>query len=371
MFISIHTGENTKKIQQGNNKPHLIALIGGNGEKSSLSPDLDESPFKMFSSPETKIESPGSIREEVGSESEETEGDDASDKVKKKLTLMLARPLKYFEMGKYMPHIDAGNPALVLPSGDGDGTFAAIKVFPPYVSHFDKSLIPVYNKNGKKIANVPYDKGLQDFRSDNHKKRFNIPQEQQQQPQQRGVNRMSLEILQSSFMSMHLSFENYHGNQVEDDSENKNNGRMWGAATTMATNYSCGMACRLMSGAVVLNANSFRPKPTKAVSVAAWLKMKSVGGRHILFSTSHETTEPGAGHFHFEVRDGGQLRWLYTGEVFDCWTSNAVVEVDKWVHVTGTYDSLESKFFFKYIIYILHYLQSILVIRKTFNELKT
>ena len=314
-------------------------MVGGNGEKISISPELNESPFKMFSSPETKIESPGSTREDVGTETE-GEGEDA-DKVKKKLTLMLARPLKYFQMGKYMPHIDAGNPALVLPSRDGDGTFAALKVFPPYVSNFDKSLIPVYNKNGKKIANVPYDKGLQDFRSDNHKKRTNVPQ---QQPQERGVNRMSLEILQSNFMSMHLSFEKYHGNQVDDESENKNNGHMWGAATTMATNYSCGMACRLVSGAVILNAHSFRPKPTKAVSVAAWLKMKTVSGRHILFSTSHETNEPGAGHYHFEVRDGGRLRWLYTGEVFDCWTENVVVEVDKWVHVTGTYDSFESKF---------------------------
>ena len=219
-----------------------------------------------------------------------------------------------------------------------------MQVFPPYVSHYDKSLIPIYNKNGKKIANVPYNEGLQNFRSDNHRKRTQIPgfvRQQEQHGQQRGVNRKSLENLQANYMSMHLSFEAYHGNQVEDESDNKNNGRMWGAATLMATNYSCGMACRLTSGAVILNANSFNPKPERAVSVAAWLKMKSVGGRHILFSTNHDTQEKGSGHFHFEVRDGGRLRWLYTGEVFDCWTENVVVEADKWVHVTGTYDSVE------------------------------
>lgn len=106
----------------------MVAVIGGNGEKSSLSPDLNETPFKMFSSPETKIaaSTSGSTREEVDDAAGAEEG---ADKSKKKLTLMLARPLKYFQMGKYMPHIDAGNPALVMPSKDGDGTFDALKVF--------------------------------------------------------------------------------------------------------------------------------------------------------------------------------------------------------------------------------------------------
>ena len=36
-------------------------------------------------------------------------GDKKSDTENKKITLMLARPLKYYQMGKYDPHIDAGN----------------------------------------------------------------------------------------------------------------------------------------------------------------------------------------------------------------------------------------------------------------------
>lgn len=300
--------------------------MGGNGEKTNLAPELNDFPFKMFASPETQIQS-GHTRE-----MEDSKDDPSSPK--KKLTLMLARPLKYFQMGKYMPHIDAGNPALVLPSKGGEGTFDALKVFPPYASQYDKDLIPIYNKNGKKIANVPYDDGLQDYKSDEHKREY-IPTT--------GVVRSVVDAQTMSSLSVHLSFERFQSVSVEDESDNKNDGVMWGAATTMQTNFSCGMACRLINGAVIFNGEHFKAKPTRAVTVAVWLKLNSTQGTHSIFTTDRMAT---AGQYHFEVQDG-RMKWMYTNgekKVFECWTEKVVVEAHKWIHVAGSYDAEESKY---------------------------
>jgi len=301
----------------------IVAVVGGNGEKANLAPELNEFPFKMFASPETQIES-GRTRQV-----EESEDDKSSPK--KKLTLMLARPLKYFQMGKYMPHIDAGNPALVLPSKGGEGTFEALKVFPPYENQYNKDLIPIYNKNGKKIANVPYIEGLKDFKSDEHKREY-IPTARS--------SVVDAETMGS--LSAHLSFESFQGASVLDESDNKNNGSMWGAATTMQTNYSCGMACRLINGAVIFNGDQFKLKPSRAVTIAVWLKLNSTQGTHSIFTTDLMAT---AGHYDLEVQDG-RMKWMYTNgekKVFECWTQRAVVEAHRWIHVAAAYDSGESK----------------------------
>ena len=249
---------------------------------------------------------------------------------------MLARPLRYFQMGKYLPHIDAGNPALVVPSPGNDGTFDAVKVYPAYSGHYDKSLVPIYNKNGKKIANVDYLEALNEYKSDQHKKRQNIPHRIK-------TDKMLSQTRVMTSLSTQLSFDVSEGDNVIDSSEHKNNGTLWGAATLMPTNYSCGMACRLMGGAVRLNGSRFKQKPIRAVTVAVWVKVNSTAGKQSIFSTDDLAV---GGHFHFEMVDG-RLVWLYMGNnglVFECESANVVLEDNKWVHVTGTYDSMQSKF---------------------------
>lgn len=304
-----------------------IGVVGGNGEKENLSPTLNEKPFQMFQSPETQIEETA-----IGREIEETEP--LSDG-KKKLTLMLARPLRYFRMGKYLPHIDAGNPALVVPSETDDGTFDAVDVYPASAGHYDKSLVPIYNKDGKKIANVQFKEELNRFKSDHHKKRQNIPH------RIKGNKLLSQTGVMAS-LATQLSFDISNGDDIIDSSDHKNNGTLWGAATLMPTNYSCGMACRLLGGSVRLNGSEFKDKPSKAVTVAMWLKVNSTSGKQSIFATDDLAV---GGHYHFELVDG-RITWLYMGNrgvVFDCNTEKPVVQNDKWVHVTGTYDSEESK----------------------------
>lgn len=322
-------GLNDTGVQDAKISPALVGIIGGNGEKENVSPQLNEKPFQMFQSPETQIEESA-----TGRDVEETETE-PNTSGKKKLTLMLARPLRYFQMGKYMPHIDAGNPALVVPSAADDGTFDAVDVFAASAGHYDKSLLPIYNKDGKKIANVHFRDDLLRFKADQHRKRQNIPH------RIKGNKKLDETGVMSS-VSTQLTFDVSSGDEIIDSSDNKNNGTLWGAATLMPTNYSCGMACRLLGGAVRLNGSEFKNKPSKAVTVAVWLKVNSTSGKQSIFATDDLAV---GGHYHFELVNG-RITWVYMGTrglVFDCKTETEVVQNNKWVHVAGTYDSTESK----------------------------
>lgn len=325
-----------------NKEGKMIGVVGGNGETSRITPEAFEKPFAMFSSPETKFEqkaegrSPGENEEEEGYKT-------------KKLTLMLARPLKYFQMGKYMAHIDAGNPALIVPSEKNDGTYEAHNVYPPFAGRYNTKLIPIYNKNGKKIANVNFEAALKRYQSDvhneAHNRRSNIPHH--------------VEINQTSFLSeiaAMLNFDHFEGDKILDSSGHGNDGLMSGAATLMHANYSCGMACWLSGGVITFDGSRFKPKPSTAISIATWMKLGSTSGVQSVFSTvgfSHND-----GQFLLEVNDG-KLIWKHTNEqqyvVFDCETSDIVIQPDQWVHVTATYDSAERKW--EYI----HLLVSIIV----------
>ena len=78
---------------------------GGPGEEAmpadeSKEANPEETPFSIFTSPQSEDEM-ATLRSNGEKKSGDTEN--------KKITLMLARPLKYYQMGKYDPHIDAGN----------------------------------------------------------------------------------------------------------------------------------------------------------------------------------------------------------------------------------------------------------------------
>ena len=76
---------------------------------------------------------------------------------------MLARPLTLYRQGKYKMHLEVGNPVLIIPSKKNDGTYYPKAVFPAFASHYDKNLVPIYDKAGKKIANTIYEDVLEDF----------------------------------------------------------------------------------------------------------------------------------------------------------------------------------------------------------------
>lgn len=281
----------------------------------------------MFNSPQSESELASMRSPEVTKRGNETEN--------KKLTLMLARPLKYYQMGKHAAHIDAGNPALIIPNSGNDGTFKIRKVYPPYSNRFTKQLIPIYNKKGKHIAGVVYDPGLKDYQGDTHNKRTNI------------YHRVPLETTLAQFSAIvatYISFDKFEGKNVLDSSNNSNDAVLNGAATLLQMNNSCGLACALNGGTISFDGVKFSPKPSTGVTIAFWLKLLSTNTSQSVFSTkgfSHNDAQ-----YHLELFNGG-LKWTHMDEtehiVFYCETRDVEIPENEWFHVVGTYDSAERK----------------------------
>ena len=310
------------------NKKHkekkLIGVIGGNNDNATVI--KDDRPFAMFKSPETVMED--SVMHEAG----EPEPEISSGR--KKLTLMIARPLRYYQMGKYFPHLDAGNPALLIPDKDGNSFFTK-KIYKPFESRYNKNLIPIYNKDGKEIASVADDNELKNYQVDNHNKRQKI------------VHRTDSYNLDAfrSFVAVSLNFDQFEGDKIIDVSGHGNNGLISGAATIMHTNYSCGFACRLIGGDVTFDGSKLIPKPGSAVTIAVWVKVNNTNTQQTIFSTV------GFAHNENQYDFGlncGKIKWSHIDEtkhtVFSVETRDTYVKPDQWVHLAGTYDSAASMF---------------------------
>ena len=312
-----------------------MGVVGGNMDNAMVVPPIEDKEFAMFSSPETKEE-----EKEVKALEKEEQKDE---KQPKRMTLMLARPLKYFQMGMYAPHIDAGNPALIIPIHEGkEGTFETRKVYAPFTTNQHRNMIPIYNKNGKKIASVVSDPAFKSYQGDTH----DTPYKRQQivhhlpntPPQALIMNQTNL------YLAAAYSFDEFIEDRIIDITGNGNDGTLQGAATLMRTNFSCGMACRLFGGSVMVDGSKFTPKPSLAVTVATWVKIHEILGKQTIFSVkgfAHPLEET----YHLGLHEG-KLKWMHINEqkhvVFDCETVDAAIKPDEWVHVTGTYDSGES-----------------------------
>ena len=324
-----------------------MELITSNGEKVHyIAPatTVAGKPFAMFASPLTKAE------DETTPVTREKENATV-DNTPKKLTLMLARPLRFYRMGGKMMHIDAGNPALIIPSKKSDGTYYTKAVFPPFTGHYDENLVPIYNKKGKKIAATFYDDAFKAFQpaEKSHKRTYIPIAEENEAPEEKikipYLNETAFKFPSPSELACHLEFDQFDMDTLYDSSGHENDAQMHGATTLMHTNYSCGLAGRLIGGVVNFNGDKFNPKPQKAITVAAWLKLNETRGTQSVFSTGGRVGSNS--QFHLDVSDGGRLAWMHMNEardmVFQMWTPDSFVESNKWVHVAATYDADDSK----------------------------
>ncbi|XP_078359064.1 uncharacterized protein LOC144643627 isoform X2 [Oculina patagonica] len=120
---------------------------------------------------------------------------------------------------------------------------------------------------------------------------------------------------------MHLSFDSLpvkHGdNKVQDQSGNKNDaGLANGAEISNRTMGSCGRVADLKHGEVMYKADQFTRKPTKAASIAMWVKSR----------------KPGLVRW-FDVDDGAG------SPSKDSVKKLVKVPKNQWIHLAGTFDS--------------------------------
>ena len=97
----------------------------------------------------------------------------------------------------------------------------------------------------------------------------------------------------------------------------------------------------LYGGDVLLDGESFQPKPRQAVTIALWIKLSISKGVHSLFDTVGSHSSHKQGQYHFEIVDG-RIRWFHRDanarEIFSL-ESESVVPQNQWTHVAATYDS--------------------------------
>ena len=97
----------------------------------------------------------------------------------------------------------------------------------------------------------------------------------------------------------------------------------------------------LSNGFIQLD-QSFKGKPTQAVTLATWIKVKDLSGPNVneIFSTLLPGSRyPTRGQYHFEV-DQGKVRFFQRNLDKTVYgrTTKGVVKPNTWVHVAGTYD---------------------------------
>ncbi len=256
--------------------------------------------------------------------------------------LLLVRPLKYFNDHHRKPHLHAGKLRLLVPTGvdiNGNATgYVKKPVYPP-VRHMqakvNKKLIPVFSGN-RVIALVAGGAHLTQNNTARARRRGVIPARpltMAQLRQQTAFNPPSKKDIVA-----HLEFDQRDGDIMLDTSGHNNNAIMTGAATSMRTKFSCGVAQRLMGGQISFDGTAFNPKPLNGISVAAWIKLNSTTGRQSVFYTV------GRGQYDLAVVDG-KIYWSHIDEnnrnTFILLTEKEVVKPDKWAHIVCTYDAKE------------------------------
>ena len=259
-------------------------------------------------------------------------------------SILLARPLKYFDEEGDYPHLHAGKLKLFVPTGVGiNGSardYEAKEVYPPY--RFvkmvgGKKLVPVYSGD-RVIALVPAGSYLKQNRIGRARRRGIIPLPPANMAQLR--RQTAFNPPSKKNLAVHLEFDQYQGNLMLDTSGHENHGMAIGAATRMVANYSCGMAERLIGGQISFNGTVFVPKPTVAVTVAVWVKLRSSKGRQSIFYTV------GKGQYNLAAEDG-KIIWSHMDDKenvsFKLITLYQYLKPNKWVHIAGTYDSVEGK----------------------------
>ncbi|KAF1745081.1 hypothetical protein MXB_5359, partial [Myxobolus squamalis] len=157
-----------------------------------------------------------------------------------------------------------------------------------------------------------------------------------------GAGSSNLNDDDTQFELLHYNFESQHSFlqiNVQDSSPFENNGRFSpGGLVLQIPGSSCNNAAYLACSDIVLNGDTFQAKPTYGITVAAFIMMLDVKGRHNIFET-YGYSNP-RGQFHLEV-DYGILRWFHGNAeqhtVFE--VAAELVPLKIWTHVAATFNS--------------------------------
>lgn len=152
----------------------------------------------------------------------------------------------------------------------------------------------------------------------------------------------------AALLALHIPFDRYLGVNVLDTS-NRTNNAIINNVDISKLPQACGLVGIFSKGNVSLNGKKFFPKPSVAVTIAMWVKLRSTAGRQSLFDTVATGSPARPGNYHFEVIDG-KVRWftrdLSENVVFNVTTDRVVVPPNQWTHLAGTYDKKQGQRWF-------------------------
>ena len=138
---------------------------------------------------------------------------------------------------------------------------------------------------------------------------------------------------------MYLSFANVSRSTVLDDSGNDNDGVMQGNVVVPWPAGQCGPGGRFKDGRIKFDGRNFKPIPSQAVTIAAWVKLDELRGRtHELFvSVDPNWRNPRfKSIYNFEINNQGVVyfshRYLFRIQ------SSPVIRPNVWNHIVGAYD---------------------------------
>lgn len=143
--------------------------------------------------------------------------------------------------------------------------------------------------------------------------------------------------LKDPTLSVYYGFDN-EGDTVKDGSIQGNDGKVVG--NVKYVNGHIGKAIELNGSTYIdMNGPEFKNLPIDGITLAVWVNHTGVNGVQQLLDALGEGQASGL--FHAEIRNGG-FRWFHRNiagtEVFNI-NPGPVIEANKWVHFTGTYDS--------------------------------
>eukprot|EP00111_Clytia_hemisphaerica_P000019 TCONS_00000040-protein len=138
-------------------------------------------------------------------------------------------------------------------------------------------------------------------------------------------------------MVLHYTFEKLDEDLVIDESSFNNNGKLLEGASVSPAGGIRGNGVSFFGGAILLDSQTFKPKPLKAITVALWVKLQDVAGRNTLFATMGQNERNG---FRLTVIEG-KISWLYVidghEKSFQLRTG-PILTRNKWFQITATAD---------------------------------
>ena len=99
-----------------------------------------------------------------------------------------------------------------------------------------------------------------------------------------------------------------------------------------------GNGVNFFGGSILLDSQTFKPKPSRAITVALWVKMNLVLGQNILFATIGQSSQNG---FRLSVNNG-KIEWLYAADLHSRLfqlQSGPIITPHKWFQITVTADT--------------------------------